>query len=114
MDLRKGPRFGVSVHTFFCWERHDGTLQQGQGKTRDISARGIFVVCGYGPPPGAHIELDVYLPSISGAPKTVQLHGEGKVLRVDREGDAIKGFAANVDFQTETSDGTTVLNARTQ
>ncbi len=64
------------------------------------------------PPPGAHLEVDVYLPSLETAGGAVQLHGEGTVIRVDRQADGIKGFAAVVAFQTEAASGPTVVNPR--
>lgn len=114
MELRKGKRFNLAAPAFFCWERSDGTLQDNQGTTRDISSRGVFVICSSSPPLGAHVELEVYLPARNGMPRAVQLHGEGEVLRVDRDGDRAKGFAAEVIFQTENSNGMTVLNPEIQ
>ncbi len=113
-EHRKVRRFDLCAPAFFCWTGPDGNLQTDQGATQDISARGVFVLCTSGPPVGGHIELDVYLPALSGAPRSVQLHGEGKVLRVDREDGRRWGFAAEVAFQAESSNGMTVLNSKIQ
>ena len=40
----------------------------------------------------------------------MQLHGEGKVLRVEGREGAPTGFAAEVLFQTESSGGPTILS----
>jgi hypothetical protein len=102
MDLRKAKRYPLRAPVSFWWERADGILQEGRGATLDISSLGVFIVAALSPPPGVHLELDVYLPSLSGAPKSVQLHGEGKVMRASRKGSE-SGFAAEVVFQTQSS-----------
>ncbi len=100
MDMRKAKRYPLSAPVSFWWERADRTLQEGEGTTLDISILGVFVVTTLVPPAGVHLEVEVYLPSSSGAPKTVQLHGEGKVMRAGRKASE-SGFAAQVLFQTE-------------
>ena len=109
MELRKSRRYCLSAPAFYCWERADGILHEAQGTIRDISSRGVFVIAEALPPPGAHLELNVYLPSLSGTPRSVQLTGEGTVLRVGRAGVGQAGFAAEVLFHTESSDSGTVL-----
>jgi len=104
MDLRKAKRYSLSAPVSFWWERADRTLQEGQGTTFDISSQGVFIVATLVPPVGVHLEIEVYLPSAGGAPKSVQLHGEGKVVRASKKGPE-SGFAAEVMFQTESSGG---------
>ena len=84
-------------------------LQEAQGRIRDISSRGVFILAEVLPSPGAHLELNVYLPSLSGTPRSVQLSGEGTVLRVARGEVGQSGFAAEVIFHAESSDSATVL-----
>jgi len=105
MDLRRAKRYPQSAPVSFWWERADGILQECQGTTLDISSQGVFVVATPSPPAGVPVEVEVYLPSASGAPKSVLLHGEGRVVRVGRKGRE-SGFAAEVLFQTEGSSGT--------
>lgn len=63
---------------------------------------GAFIVTDKGPHLGAPVGVDIYLPiDISG--KTVELHGEGKVARVEQSGESGPGFAAEVMFQTRAS-----------
>jgi hypothetical protein len=112
MGLRKGKRYGLSAPAFYWFERADGTLQEAQGTTRDISGRGVFVVAELLPSPGAHVKLDVYLPSVGLRPRSVQLHGEGTVLRVGEVGTNHSGFAAEVLFHTESYDAATVLGPK--
>ena len=77
--------------------------------TRDISHCGAFIVSELLPSPGAHIEVDVYLPPVGPTARSVQLHGEGTVLRVSPAGTDQPGFAAEVLFHTESSDAAVIL-----
>lgn len=71
---------------------------------------GAFIDSGFLlPSPGAHIEVDVYLPPLSPTARSVQLHGEGRVLRVNPAGTDPPGFAAEVLFHTESSDAAFIL-----
>jgi PilZ domain len=110
VELRKSRRYRLQAPLSFLWERPDGLLQESKGTIQDISDRGIFVAADVVPPRGAHVEVDVYLPSLEVGASAVQLHGEGTVVRVKREAEGIKGFAAAVTFQTEAASGFTVVN----
>lgn len=105
-------RYRLRAPVSFLWERPDGLLQEGKGTIRDISAAGVFVTGDVAPQPGVHLELEVYLPSLERGRGSVQLHGEGTVLRVEREHGIPKGFAAAVAFRTESASGPTVVNPR--
>jgi hypothetical protein len=109
MELRKTRRYRLSAPAFYCWERADGTLQEAQGITRDISDRGVFIVARELPPVGKFVELDVHLPGGTGTARAAQLHGEGTVVRTSGPGAAASGFAAAVIFHPESSDTATVL-----
>src|ERR1700683_2912640 len=100
VELRQSRRFRLLAPAFFLWERPDGLLQEGEGSIRDISYRGVFITGDEAPPIGAHIDVDVYLPSLGAGSGAINLHGEGTVVRVDREGKITKGFAAAVVFET--------------
>jgi hypothetical protein len=111
MELRKAKRYQLEAPAHFVWEGLNGMLQEAEGATRDISLRGIFIFADLTPQPESYVEVDVYLPSVTGSPRAVLLHGEGKVLRLEERSGAVQGFAAEVVFQTGTSDGETVLNS---
>jgi hypothetical protein len=96
----------------FSWVRPDGLLQEGNGRIRDISDRGVFVSGELVPPTGARLDVDVYLPSLETGGSSVHLHGEGIVVRVDRQAERTKGFAAAVSFQTEGAGGPAILHPR--
>jgi hypothetical protein len=110
VELRKSRRYRLLAPAFFLWERPDGLLQEGRGTIRDISDRGVYITGDFLPPPGAHLDVEVYLPSLDVGSSAVQLHGEGIVVRVDRKPENINGFAASVAFQTEAASGPTVVN----
>ncbi len=112
VELRKSKRYRLLAPVSFLWKRPDGLLQEGTGTIRDISDRGVFIIGETGPPVGAHLDVEVYLPSLETGGGAVQLHGEGTVMRVDREAEYTKGFAAVVAFQTGAASGPTVVNPR--
>jgi hypothetical protein len=111
VEPRKSRRYRLLAPVSFLWERPDGQLQEAKGTIRDISDRGVFITGDLVPQRGAHLDLEVYLPSLEVGGAAVKLHGEGTVIRVDREG-VPKGFAAAVAFQTEAASGPTVVNPR--
>jgi hypothetical protein len=101
-ELRRSRRFPLAVPVFFCWVDRDGTMHDHSGTTRNVSMAGAFIAADIAPLLGAPIGVDIYLPvDVSG--KTVELHGEGKVARVDGPGQTGSGFAAEVMFQTRAS-----------
>jgi len=102
MDLRRAKRYPLSAPVSFWWERADGILQEGRGTTLNISGLGVFIVATLSPPAGMHVEVEVSLPAAIGAPKAIQLHGEGRVVHVGRRGSE-SGFAAAVLFQAQSS-----------
>ena len=110
VEHRKSRRYRLLAPASFLWERSDGLLQEGRGTIRDISDRGVYISADLLPPAGAHLDVEVYLPSLDLDSGAVQLHGEGTVIRVDRQAEANKGFAASVAFQTEAASGPTVVN----
>ena len=111
VEPRKSKRYRLLAPVSFLWERPDGQLQEAKGTIRDISDRGVFITGDLVPQRGAHLDLEVYLPSLEVGGAAVKLHGEGTVIRVDREG-VPKGFAAAVAFQTEAASGPTVVNPK--
>jgi hypothetical protein len=109
MELRKATRYRVSAPALYWWQRADGTLQEAQGISRDISDRGVFVLAKDLPPPGVHVELQVHLPAVTGTSRSAQLYGEGTVVRLSGRGARESGFAAAAVFHTGSSDGAPVF-----
>jgi hypothetical protein len=112
VELRRSRRYQLQARASFSWERPDGLLQEGKGAIRDISDRGVFIVADVALSPGVRLDVDVHLrsPEVSGG--SLQLHGEGIVVRVDRGAGGAKGFAATVAFRTEAAGGPPVVNPK--
>jgi hypothetical protein len=85
----------------FSWQRTDGASHQGKGKTRDISIDGVFIWAFPVPMPGTEIEMTVTVPPLVANGMPLRLHGMGRVLRIDPPDSQAKGFAAEVNFQTD-------------
>lgn len=100
MELRKAKRYRVSAPAFFWWEQPDGTLREGNGTTWDVSSSGVGIIAGAAPSVGTHLQVEVHLPSAETAGNAAELQGEGRVVRIELKKETIKGFAAEVDFQT--------------
>ena len=100
VEPRKSRRYRLQAPVSFLWT------------IRDISDRGVFINGEIVPQRGAHLDVEVYLPSLEFGGVAVQLHGEGTVIRVEREEGSRKGFAATVAFQTEAASGPTVVDPR--
>lgn len=111
IELRKAKRYQLNAPVLFSCQRSGGKLLVSEGVSRDISMRGIFVLAADAPAVGMYIELDAYLPASSGQGRTVKLHAEGRVLRVEAQGGPATGFAAEVFFQSEPQSGDTILGS---
>jgi hypothetical protein len=105
LDLRRAKRYVVNAVVSFCWDPGNGALREGRGTTLDISSRGVFVTTAVVPQAGVQLELDIDLRSLTPEWKPLRFHGEGKVVRTIERG-LDSGFAAEVLFQTETSEAT--------
>lgn len=112
MELRKSRRYRPVAQAVFAWEGGDGLLREARGAIRDISDRGVYITAGLAPPLGARLDVNVLLPPPEAGSSSVELQGEGTVVRIDREAEGIKGFAAAVAFHTESASGPTVVNPK--
>lgn len=68
---------------------------RGEGRTRDISEAGAFILSSKCPPTGAKIGFRIFLPDLPGAEHRTRLEGDGQVLRVEQvpERKGCSGFA---------------------
>jgi hypothetical protein len=112
VEHRGSRRYRLEAPATFWWKRPDGLLREGQGAIRDVSDRGVYVAGNVAPALGAHLEVDVHLPAFEAGSGAVQLHGEGTVVRVDRSGNDIQGFAAAVTCQTESATGPMIVDPK--
>jgi hypothetical protein len=60
-ERRKAVRYRLEVPLVFRWQGSERSVLQGDGVTRDISARGAYVRSVTAPPVGALVDVEVYL-----------------------------------------------------
>jgi hypothetical protein len=93
LEKRKAVRFQLGAPVTFRWAN-----QAGVGRTRDISIKGVFVICDTLPPVGTALSLEIYLPPLeSNTLQRLHLDAAGKVIRVEA-GEESSGFAATAPF----------------
>jgi hypothetical protein len=68
--------------TVFWW-LDSGVVKRSEGRTRDISERGAFVLASTCPPQGIQIGFKVFLPELSGFESGSRVEADGHVLRVE-------------------------------
>lgn len=91
---RKVIRFPLEALTVFWWS-DSGVVKRSEGRTRDISETGAFVLANTCPTEGIQIGLKVFLPALPGFERKTRMEADGHVLRVERtQGrQACDGFA---------------------
>jgi len=82
MERREHPRYGVRALVNFEW-MDEGILRRGQGLTRDISSKGMFIYSHSGPPTKADLEVEVLLPPVAGAATKFRISAKALVIRVE-------------------------------
>ena len=80
---RKAIRFPLEALTVFWW-LDSGVVKRSEGRTRDISEKGAFVLASTCPPQGIQIGFKVFLPEVSGFECRTRVEADGHVLRVER------------------------------
>jgi len=95
MDRRNHQRFEVTATARFSWTDAGGVRWQGQGRTRDISEKGVFVLTPDCPPSGATVRLEVRASRLTKS--GLIMHTKGQVVRVEvtEAPAAVAGFAAS-------------------
>ena len=85
----------MRLAVLFSWRDAQGRLQSGEGWSRDIGSRGVYVRTDTAPPIGTLLEMNIFLPELGYKIHTAEIHAKGQVARIDREriGQAC-GFAA--------------------
>jgi len=95
---RKAIRFPLEALTVFWW-LDSGVVKRSEGRTRDISEKGAFVLAGTCPPQGIQIGFKVFLPALSGFERRTRVEADGHVLRVERAHghEEYEGFAILIE-----------------
>jgi hypothetical protein len=65
------------------WIDESGIVQGGEGQSRDINGRGIYIYSRRKPPVGSYVEMNVLLPQAMPPKRVAELHAEGRVVRID-------------------------------
>jgi hypothetical protein len=111
---QQGRRFAVAASANFAWQGRDGLRHDGRGRTRDISIHGVFIWAHDVPKPGDAIEVTVTMPPMVADGMSLRLHGRGCALRVDRADSHTKGFAAKLNFRSNSIGAPTSSGSETQ
>jgi hypothetical protein len=92
---RKTIRFPLQAPVVFWWTDENGNHQQGEGRSRDISESGTFVLAAACPPLGAGVGLRISLEAVPDTTETLPIELDGHVLRVEHSDAANEntGFA---------------------
>ena len=94
MERREQTRYGVRALVDFEWI-DGGVTRRGQGITRDISTKGMFIYSDINPPAKADLLVDVSFRDVSSIPTNLQMRAKGVVIRVEpaAEPESQQGFA---------------------
>jgi hypothetical protein len=95
LERREQTRYGLRALVDFDWTDNEGVPHRGEGFTRDISTKGMFIYSEAQPPEKADIQVEVSLGSIPDALTNLQIAVEALVIRVDPALDPgiLHGFA---------------------
>jgi hypothetical protein len=96
MDRRGATRYRLTLVVAFSWRDEKGLLQGGEGQSRDINGRGIYIYSRLKPPVGSYVEMNVLLPQANPPKRVAELHAEGRVVRID----SAETQARNAGFAT--------------
>ena len=81
--VRATIRYPLDVSVVFWWKDETGVNQQGTGRSRDISDRGVFVFAPVCPAVGSFVGLRISLNEVPDVKGTLDIEVAGKVLRVE-------------------------------
>ena len=95
MQPRRRVRFRLSAPVIFEWKDPPDNQHKGIAVTRDVSARGAFVISRECPPVGTTAYLEMFLPPLHSGAASLRMCGKGRVLRVEQGagGESTGGFA---------------------
>jgi hypothetical protein len=83
VELRTIVRYRLGAPVVFSWRGQGPVRLQGEGITRDISARGAFILTPTSPPAEVMVMMEIFLPPLRDAGQSVRLVTEGRVIRIE-------------------------------
>jgi hypothetical protein len=94
LERREQTRYDVRALVDFEW-MDGGVLRRGQGHTRDISAKGMFIYSDSEPPAKADLQVEVSFRPATEARTKLQLSARSLVVRLEPTASrgASRGFA---------------------
>jgi hypothetical protein len=89
MNQRQRNRYRLAALVSFSWETEDHCVHQGNGRTRDCSLSGAFIVSPNKLSIGSVLQMEFSLPRLLAAGPGARLKTRGRVVRVEPEGFAV-------------------------
>jgi hypothetical protein len=83
LERKEQTRYGLRALVDFGWMDREGVPKQGQGFTRDISPKGMFIRSDSQPPAKADVQVGVALHSVAHAVTSLRIRAEGLVICVE-------------------------------
>jgi hypothetical protein len=97
---RKNVRYQLQALTVFRWtDRTEGGVYRAEGRTRDISTSGAFILAPACPPVGVPVKLHMVLATIPNSSHSLRLSAQGRVVRSEQPTteSSIGGFAVSLE-----------------
>jgi hypothetical protein len=83
LERREQTRYGLRAIVDFEWRDAEGVSHRGQGLTRDISIKGMFIRSDSQPPAKTDLHLELSFRSVAGAFTNLRMNAEALVIRVE-------------------------------
>jgi hypothetical protein len=83
-QARRTLRFPLQTTVTFRWTNGNGDEHQGEGRSRDVSEHGAFVLAPDCPPVGTNVVLKIALEGIANGMSALPMELKGEVLRVEQ------------------------------
>ena len=105
-DRRRAKRQHLVAVVDFWWLNPNGSVEGSHGITHDVSSNGVLIEARECPPIGLNIQMTIFIEGMSNSGGSLELHGEGTVVRVARSANLrlaqkSSAFAASVRFYSE-------------
>jgi hypothetical protein len=88
-------RYPLDASVLFWWKDESGIYRQNEGRGRDASDRGAFVLAADCPPVGTGIRLRICIEGFPDSAAALRIEVEGQILRIEEAwpSGGITGFA---------------------
>ena|SRR5580698_7748741 len=99
MTSRRAIRFPLEAPVTFWWNDTFGTRREGEGRSRDISESGAFILTRTCPPVGTRVGLKILLEEAAETTRAIRVEIDGHILRIDEISSplVVQGFAVLSD-----------------